>query len=140
MVRRRRPTPVIASGERPEPVRAVPAAHSAPIPLHLSAADMARALTQRTGLVIVDARATTLRMAGLFLATTEAVTMGQKLRLTIFLREEPLEVGGRVTSLHPRPVGGKPQGAEVTFDPLSEEAATLLEGFILAHWSGSPAS
>jgi hypothetical protein len=66
--------------------------------------------------------------------------MDQGLRLTIFLKGEPLEVGGRVSSVHPRPVGGKPQGAEVTFAPLGEEAATILEGFILAHWTGGPAS
>jgi len=87
-----------------------------------------------------NARATTLRMTGLFLATAEPLTRDQKLRLTIFLRGEPLEVTGQVTSVHPRPVGGKPQGAEVTFDRLGEEAATILEGFILAHWSGGPAS
>jgi len=270
MVRRRRPAPVIAPVEQPQPVKAVPAADSVPMPLHLSAADLTSALSQRTDLVIVDvrtpasyagssvqakgalraspeeivqvcsalshdqgiivycdsldeaasiraaqllmkrgftrvavltggftawqasslplertpharavaptalpgalpirgpdsapvlkaeisvdlpvgvkgtgpyfnARATTLRMTGLFLATTEPVTMDQKLRLTIFLKGEPLEVAGRVTSVHPRPVGGKPQGAEVTFDPLSEEAATVLEGFILAHWTGGPA-
>jgi rhodanese-related sulfurtransferase len=87
-----------------------------------------------------NARATTLRMTSLFLATAEPLTMDQGLRLTIFLKGEPLEVGGRVSSVHPRPVGGKPQGVEVTFDPLSEEAATILEGFILAHWTGGPAS
>jgi len=87
-----------------------------------------------------NARATTLRMTGLFLATAEPLTRDQKLRLTIFLRGEPLEVAGQVTSVHPRPVGGKPQGAEVTFDRLGEEAATILEGFILAHWTGGPAS
>jgi len=87
-----------------------------------------------------NARATTLRTSGLFLATAEPLTMDQKLRLTIFLKGEPLEVTGQVTSVHPRPVGGKPQGAEVTFDRLGEEAATILEGFILAHWSGGPAS
>ena len=87
-----------------------------------------------------NARATTLRTSGLFLATAEPLTMDQKLRLTIFLKGEALEVTGVVTSVHPRPVGGKAQGAEVTFDPLSEEAATILEGFILAHWTGGPAS
>jgi len=66
--------------------------------------------------------------------------MDQRLRLTIFLKGESLEVGVRVTSVRPRPVGGKPQGAELIFDPLSEEASTLLEGFILAHWTGGPAS
>jgi len=87
-----------------------------------------------------NARATTLRTSGLFLATAEPLTMDQKLRLTIFLKGDALEVTGVVTSVHPRPVGGKAQGAEVTFDPLSEEAATILEGFILAHWTGGPAS
>ena len=87
-----------------------------------------------------NARATTLRMTGLFLATAEPLMMDQSLRLTIFLKGEPLEVGGRVTSVRPRPVGGKPQGAELTFAPLGEEAATILEGFILAHWTGGPAS
>jgi len=269
--RRRRPGAVIVTAERPEPAKAVPAADSAPKPLHLSAADLARALAQRTDLVIVDvrtpasyaassvqakgalranpeeilqlcnalsrdqgmivycdspgetasiraaqllmergftrvavltggftawqatslplertpharaaaaaapsgalqipgpdsapalkaeisvdlpvgvkgtgpyfnARATLLRMTGLCLETTEPLTMDQRLRLTIFLKGESLEVGVRVTSVRPRPVGGKPQGAELIFDPLSEEASTLLEGFILAHWTGGPAS
>ena len=87
-----------------------------------------------------NARATTLRMTGLFLATAEPLMMDQGLRLTMFLKGEPLEVRGRVTSIHSRPVGGRPLGAEVTFDPLNEEAATILEGFILAHWTGGPAS
>jgi hypothetical protein len=87
-----------------------------------------------------NARATMLRMTGLCLETTEPLTMDQRLRLTIFLKGESLEVGVRVTSVRPRPVGGKPQGAELIFDPLSEEASTLLEGFILAHWTGGPAS
>lgn len=84
-----------------------------------------------------NGRATTLRMTGLFLATTEPLTIDQKLKLTIFLKGEPLEVIGRVTSVHPRPAGGKPQGAEVIFDPLDEETATSLEGFILAHRGSS---
>jgi len=87
-----------------------------------------------------NARATLLRCTGLYLATPEPMTMDNKVRLTIFLKGEPLEVGGRVTSVHPGTFGGKPQGAEVTFDPLSEEAATILEGFILAHWTGGPVS
>jgi rhodanese-related sulfurtransferase/Tfp pilus assembly protein PilZ len=87
-----------------------------------------------------NARATTLRMSGLFLATQETLPIGEKLRLTIFLKGEPLEVTGQITSVHPRPTGGQPQGVEVTFDPLSEEAATILEGFILAHWTGGPAA
>lgn len=66
--------------------------------------------------------------------------MDQRLRLTVFLKGEPLEVGGWVASVHPRPVSGRPQGVEVTFDPPSEESATILEGFILAHWTGGPAS
>ena len=87
-----------------------------------------------------NARAKALRCDGLFLATAEPLTMDQKLRLTIFLKGESLELNGRVTSVHPRPVGGRPQGAEITFDSLNEEAATLLEGFILAHWTGGPTS
>lgn len=83
-----------------------------------------------------NARAKILRMTGLFLATTETLSAGQKLRLTIFLKGESLEVTGQVTSVHPSSTGSQPQGVQVTFDTLGEEAATILEGFILAHWSG----
>lgn len=86
-----------------------------------------------------NARATTLRMAGIFLATTETLPVGQKLRLTIFLKGEPLEVTGQVIGADSHPIAGQPQGVEVAFDPLTEEAATVLEGFILARWSRGPA-
>jgi hypothetical protein len=79
-------------------------------------------------------------MTGLCLATGEPLMTDQRLRLTIFLKGEPLEAGGWVASVHPRPVSGRPQGVEVTFDAPSEESATILEGFILAHWTGGPAS
>ena len=86
-----------------------------------------------------NARATTLRMAGIFLATTETLPVGQKLRLTIFLKGEPLEVTGQVIGADSHPIAGQPQGVEVAFDPLTEEAATVLEGFILSRWSRGPA-
>lgn len=85
-----------------------------------------------------NARATTLRMAGLRLATTEPLPVGQKLRLTIFLKGEPLEVTGQVIGADSHTLAGQPHGVEVAFDPLNEEAATVLEGFILAHWSRGP--
>ena len=85
-----------------------------------------------------NARATTLGLNGLSLATTEPLGTGQKVRLTIFLKGEPLELSGQVTSLLPHPAGGQPQGVEVTFDALSEEAATTLEGFMLSHRTGNP--
>jgi hypothetical protein len=91
-----------------------------------------------TGLYF-NARATTLRMTGPFLATGSPPMMDQQLRLTIFLKGGPLEVGGREPSVHPRPVGSRPQGVERTFEPPSQESATILEGFILAHWTGRPA-
>ncbi|MBI4736728.1 MAG: trypsin-like peptidase domain-containing protein [candidate division NC10 bacterium] len=86
-----------------------------------------------------NARATTLRMAGLRLATTEPLPVGQKLRLTIFLKGEPLEVTGQVIGADSHTLAEQPHGVEVAFDPLNEEAATILEGFILARWSRGPA-
>jgi len=83
-----------------------------------------------------NARAKTLRMTGLFLATQEPLEVGQKLRLTIFLKGEPLELMGSVTSVRPDGAGDHPRGAEVAFDRLSDEAAIMLEGFILAHLGG----
>jgi len=59
--------------------------------------------------------------------------------LTIFLKGEPLEVTGQVIGADSHPIAGQSQGVEVAFDPLTEEAATVLEGFILARWSRGPA-
>ncbi|MBI3084539.1 MAG: trypsin-like peptidase domain-containing protein [candidate division NC10 bacterium] len=86
-----------------------------------------------------NARATTLRMAGLRLATTEMLPVGQKLRLTIYLKGEPLEVTGQVIGADSHTLAGQPHGVEVAFDPLNEETATIMEGFILARWSSGPA-
>ncbi len=83
-----------------------------------------------------NARATVLRMTGLFLATAEPLEVGQKLRLTVFLKGEPLELMGSVSSVRPAASGDHSEGAEVAFDRLGEEASVMLEGFILAHLGG----
>jgi S1-C subfamily serine protease/rhodanese-related sulfurtransferase len=79
-----------------------------------------------------NARATRLGLAGLSLKGPQALAVGQRLRLTVFLAGEPLEVGGQVVAADSTSVNGEPYTAEVTFDPLREEHATALEGFILA--------
>jgi len=79
-----------------------------------------------------NARATRLGLAGLSLATSEALTVGQQLRLTIFVPGEPLEIGGRAVAVESRSGEGQPRTADVVFDALSEEQTTALEGFILA--------
>jgi hypothetical protein len=81
-----------------------------------------------------NARAKTLSMTSLFLATTETVSSGQKLRLTIFLKGIP--GGYRSGDLCPQFTGYAAPGGRGDLDTLGEEAATILEGFILAHWSG----
>ena len=79
-----------------------------------------------------NARATRLGLAGLSLAGAGSLTVGQHLRLTIFVTGEPLEIGGQVVSVESRAVDGQPRTADVAFDALSEEQTTALEGFILA--------
>ncbi|HSC72282.1 MAG TPA: trypsin-like peptidase domain-containing protein, partial [Candidatus Methylomirabilis sp.] len=85
-----------------------------------------------------NARAITLGLSGLSLATLEPLSVGQRVRLTVFLKGEPLEISGQVTSVLPDPATGRPQGVEVAFDVLSEEAAATLEGFILARRTDYP--
>jgi len=80
-----------------------------------------------------NARATRLGLRGLSLDSPHALTVGQGLRLTIFLRGEPLNVVGRVVSAGSTPSPEQPTEAEIAFDPLGEEQTILLEGFILAH-------
>ena len=79
-----------------------------------------------------NARATRLGLAGLSLKGPEALTVGQRVRLTIFLAGEPLEVSGQVVAADSRSTDGKTCAAEVAFESLSEDHATALEGFILA--------
>jgi rhodanese-related sulfurtransferase len=79
-----------------------------------------------------NARATRLGLAGLSLKGPEALTVGQRVRLTIFLAGEPLEVSGQVVAADSGSTDGKTCAAEVAFESLSEDHATALEGFILA--------
>jgi len=79
-----------------------------------------------------NARATRLGLAGLSVESPHAVTVGQRLRLTIFLKGESLEVGGHVVSADPTSSPEQAAAAEIAFDPLSEEQTVVLEGFILA--------
>ena len=87
-----------------------------------------------------NARATTLKMSGLILRTTEMLPVGQKVRLTLFLNGESLELTGQVAVIHSPRDGGESWGVEVAFDRLGEEAAIILEGFILAHRGGGSAA
>jgi len=80
-----------------------------------------------------NAHATRLGLHGLSLGSPHSMPVGQRLRLTIFLRGEPLDVAGRVVSVGSTSSPGKPTEAEIAFDPLGEEQTLLLEGFILAH-------
>ena len=80
-----------------------------------------------------NARATRLGLQGLWLDSPHALTVGQRLRLTIFLRGEPLEVGGQVVSVGSTSSAEHGAEAEITFEALSEEQTVVLEGFILAH-------
>jgi rhodanese-related sulfurtransferase len=80
-----------------------------------------------------NARATRLGLHGLSLDLPHAVTVGQRLRLTIFLKGESLEIGGHVVSADPTSSPEQAAAAEFAFDPLSEEQTVVLEGFILAY-------
>jgi rhodanese-related sulfurtransferase len=79
-----------------------------------------------------NARATRLGLAGLSLKGPAALTVGQRVRLTIFLGGEPLEVSGQVVAADPGSADGKLHEAEVAFASLREEQVTALEGLILA--------
>jgi hypothetical protein len=79
-----------------------------------------------------NARATRLGLAGLSLKGPEALTVGQRLRLTVFLAGGPLEIGGHVVAANSASADGESHAAEVAFDPLGEDQATVLEGLILA--------
>jgi hypothetical protein len=84
-----------------------------------------------------NACATKLGLAGLSLRGPEPLTVGQRLRLTVFLAGEPLEVSGHVVAAGPGSADGQPHEAEVAFESLREEQATALEGFILAQRTAS---
>jgi len=83
-----------------------------------------------------NARATRLGLQGTSLDLPHAVTIGQQLHLTIFLRGEPLEVAGRVVSVGSTPFPGQATEVEIAFNALGEEQTVLLEGFILARRTG----
>jgi S1-C subfamily serine protease/rhodanese-related sulfurtransferase len=79
-----------------------------------------------------NARATRLGLAGISLRSPAALTVGQRVRLTVFLSGEPLEIGGQVVAADGAGNHGGPYTAEVAFDTLREDHATVLEGLILA--------
>jgi len=79
-----------------------------------------------------NARATRLGLAGLSLRGPAVLTVGQQVRLTFFLAGGPLEVGGQVVAADSPSADGGPRTAEIAFDPLREDHATVLEGLILA--------
>ena len=79
-----------------------------------------------------NARAMNVSVAGLVLRSPQELTVGQRLRLSIFLPGEPVEVAGQVVSLDPRSPDGTEKTAEIAFEALGQDQATALEGFILA--------
>jgi rhodanese-related sulfurtransferase len=79
-----------------------------------------------------NARAMRLGLAGLSLKGPAPLSVGQDVRLTIFLPGGPLEVGGHVVAADSTSAHAGPHTADVAFDPLSAEDATVLEGLILA--------
>jgi len=79
-----------------------------------------------------NARVTRLGLAGLSLRSPAALTVGQRVRLTVFLPGEPLEIEGQVVAADGAANHGGPYAAEVTFDTLRADHATALEGLILA--------
>jgi len=83
-----------------------------------------------------NARAKWLSLQGLLLDFPPSVTVGQRLRLTIFLHGEPLEVGGDVVSVGSLSAGDGRAEAEIVFEALNEEQTVILEGFILAQGTG----
>jgi serine protease Do len=87
-----------------------------------------------------NARATRLGMNGLSLKTPQSLAVGQKLRLTIFLGSEAMEITGHVISADSASPPGQIADAEIAFDALGEEQAIVLEGFILAHRTKGPHS
>jgi rhodanese-related sulfurtransferase len=73
-----------------------------------------------------NARATAIRTTGMTLRTTHPIALDEGLRLTVFLDGDTLELTGRAD-------GEAGTGdVAVAFDPLTDEAAAMLEGFILA--------
>ncbi|MBP2672872.1 MAG: hypothetical protein H6Q85_2938, partial [candidate division NC10 bacterium] len=73
-----------------------------------------------------------LGLAGIALRSPAALTVGQRVRLTVFLAGEPLEIEGQVVAADGAANHGGPYTAEVTFDTLREDHATAMEGLILA--------
>lgn len=83
-----------------------------------------------------NSRVTRLGLAGLTLRSPKALSVGQRLRLTIYLPGQSLEVSGQVLAAEAGSAEVRPAAVEVTLDPLPEEHATVLEGFILAQRTG----
>lgn len=79
-----------------------------------------------------NARATRLGLDGLALRLPAALAAGERVRLTVFVAGEPIEVGAQIVASNPAAADGQ-YTAEVAFEPLREEQATALEGIILAH-------
>jgi len=87
-----------------------------------------------------NARAKAISMAGLVLDTSQTLAPDQKLRLTLYISGESLDITGRVTSVQQEPPGSGTPRTRVSFEALSEETTITLEGFILAHVGGGPAA
>ena len=82
-----------------------------------------------------NARATSLGMTGLSFSTNQPVSVEQRLQLTVFTEGDALEVRGVVEAVDAEagPSGGSVNKVAVRLDPLPDETATALEGYILSH-------
>jgi rhodanese-related sulfurtransferase len=89
-----------------------------------------------------NARAAALGMTGLTLLSPRPLAVGQQLRLTLFLVGDSVEITGQVVSVgHAADAPPKTsQDVAIAFDELTEESATLLEGFLLSTRSGGAAA
>jgi S1-C subfamily serine protease/rhodanese-related sulfurtransferase len=119
------------SAAPPTPIPALPAATSAPpasrIPLDVP-------LGVKGSGPYFNARTTSLGMTGLSFSTGQQISVGQRLQLTVFTGGDALELRGVVEAVDVQ-AGLSDESVNlvsVKLDPLADESATALEGYILS--------
>ena len=124
-------TPGARRGVAPAPIPALPAA--APPPLASRIPVDVPLGVKGTG-PYFNARATSLGMTSLSFSTNQPVSVEQRLHLTIFTEGDALELRGVVEAVdaEPGPSGGPLNRVAVKLDPLADDTATALEGYILS--------
>jgi rhodanese-related sulfurtransferase len=124
-------TPNARSSVAPGPIPALPAA---PAPALSSRIPVDVPLGVKGPGPYFNARATSFGMTGLSFSTSEQVSVGQRLQLTVFTEGDALELRGVVEAVDPEvgPSGGSVNQVAVRLDPLADESATALEGYILS--------